>query len=190
MARRSGLYLALLILAGCNTPPIETNHLADSGAASAAQTKTPSTTLPEPVVNTQGNPSRVHQLKDLKRVDVSLNGHTVHLWLMDDAAKQEEGMMFLTDPEVKADEGMLFAFKDVQPNDGQHSFWMHNTILPLDIIYFSPAGKVLNVGHGKPMTDTPPVPPTGDYLNVIELKAGTAAKDGLKAGDLVKIPKV
>ena len=40
------------------------------------------------------------------------------------------------------------------------------------------------------MTDKPTVPPAGDYLNVIELKAGTAAKYGLKPGDAVTIPKL
>lgn len=183
-ARMGGAVLAL-ILAGCaSNPPTDSTHVADSGAQTAGQTNP---TPPPVTTKDAGNPSRIHQLKDLKTVDVDLKGHPVHLWLMDDDGKREEGMMFLTDGEVKGDEGMLFRFQSVQK--ATNSFWMHNTILPLDIVYFSPQGKVLNVGNGKAMTDTPPVLAAGDYRDVIELKAGTAAKYGLKAGDMVNIPK-
>lgn len=184
------LLLLGFVLAGCASADTEGGHVADSGAMQAGQTpstqSSPTTAPTKPV----GNPNRVYQLDTLKKTDVNLEGHKVHLWVMDTEGKQQEGMMFLTDPEVKADEGMLFAFKEVQPNDGNHSFWMHNTILPLDIIYISPDGKVLNVGNGKAMQDKPAVMPAGAYLNVIELKAGTAAKYGLKAGDSVAIPKL
>lgn len=200
-----------LVLAACTPQPADTTHQPDSGAANAGvinpSTSSPSTagsssstastspadaTPPKAASSekTATNPSRLYQLADLKKVDVSLKGHTVHLWVMDDEPKQQEGMMFLEDKDVKPDEGMLFAFSQVQPNDGQHGFWMHNTLIPLDIIYFAPSGKLLNVGHGKRLTDKPNVAPAGDYLNVIELKAGTAARLGLKPGDVVKFPKV
>lgn len=168
---------------------METNHVADSGAATAGQTKpvVPAT------VPTVGNPNRVYQLKDLKKVEVSIKGHRTRLWVMDDEAKQQEGMMFLTEGDVKPDEGMLFAFPSIQAGknpDGSHQgFWMHNTLIPLDIVYLSPAGKVLNVAHGKVQDDTN-LPAGGPYRNVIELKAGTAARYGLKTGDVVTIPPV
>ena len=181
----------LVTLAGCTTsPPPPTDHVAGSGAASAGQS--PSATAPPLPAEFAGNPNRVYQLKDLKRVDVDLKGHPVKLGLMDDEGKQAEGMMFLEDKDVKPDEGMLFRFDEVQPKlraDGQASgFWMHNTLIPLDIIYVSPAGKVLRIAHGKVQDDTS-LPAGGDYLNVIELKGGTAARLGLTAGDTVKLPQ-
>lgn len=64
-------------------------------------------------------------------------------------------------------------------------FWMENTILPLDIIFVSPQGRVLNVRQGQPYSR--------DVLNsagvtgeVIELKAGEAERIGLKPGDRVR----
>ena len=101
-------------------------------------------------------------------------------------------MMFLTDGEVKPDEAMLFAFSEVQPKNregGQPSgFWMHNTLIPLDIVYLSPANRVIRIAEGKVQDDTN-LPAGADYKNVIELKGGTAARYGLKPGDEVTIPK-
>lgn len=192
-ARAIGLHpwhpVLLLLLAGCaSNVPTSAGQVADSGAMQAGQTKP----TPIPEAKPAGNPNRVYQLKDLKKVDLDLKGHPVHLWVMDDAAKQEEGMMFLTDSEVKPDEGMLFAFPTVQPKTregGQPSgFWMRNTLIPLDIVYLSPEDKVIRIAQGKVQNDTN-LPAGADYKNVIELKGGTAAKYGLKPGDTVAIPK-
>ena len=179
------LGLVALLALGCEPSTPEPRPVVSNPPVPSAKVAEP----PKPKSKAGTNPNRINQLADLKKVDLSLKGHPVHLWLMDDEGKQREGMMFLTDGEVKADEGMLFAFDAVQPNDGRHSFWMQNTILPLDIVYLSPQGKVLNVGKGVPYRESPSVAPAGDYLNVIELKAGTAARYGLKPGDVVKVPK-
>lgn len=191
------LPLALLLVA-CGPTGGANNTVSDRGAALTTPSDHKVTEPETPTGLTTGgaattvaigdNPNRTHQLKDLKRIDVTLKGHPVHLWVMDDDLKQEEGMMFLTDKEVKPDEGMLFAFDALQrPSEG-HNFWMHNTLIPLDIIYISPSGKVLNVGHGK-IQDDSPVKASGDYQNVIELKAGTAERFGLKPGDTISLPK-
>ena len=183
------LFPLLLLLTGC-AAPVASDHVADSGAAEAGRTyENPPT---PPPVELPANPNRVYQLKDLKRETVTLKGKPFRLWTMDDEPKQAEGMMFLEDREVKADEGMMFRFDAVQPGtraDGSPSgFWMHNTLIPLDIIYLSPTGQVLNVAHGKVQDDTN-LPAGGDYRDVIELKGGTAARIGLKAGDRVSLPK-
>lgn len=195
------LFPLALLLVACGPTGGSDNTISDRGAAGPAAsdpqtskrevaTTGSASTAPTPVL--EGNPSRTHQLKDLKKVDVQIKGHAVHLWVMDDALKQEEGMMFLTDGEVKADEGMLFAFDSVQNpffEDGKpKGFWMHNTLIPLDIVYMSPENKVLNVANGKIQDDTT-LPARGNYKNVIELKAGTAARFGLKPGDAISIPK-
>ena len=187
------LPLAFLLVA-CAQPPTDDAHKPDGGAATTGGAG-PATSPAPPAtpVKAGTNPNRVHQLADLRRLDMNVKGSTVHAWIMDDEAKMEEGMMFLTDGEVKADEGMLFAFPSVQPKaypDGKpRGFWMHNTLIPLDIVYMTTAGKVISVGHGKVQDDTT-VPPGGEFQYVLELKAGTAARLGLKAGDAVPIPKL
>ena len=131
------------------------------------------------------NPNRVHQLKSLKVVKLHAAGQNIDAWLMDNEQKRQEGMMFLTDKEVKPNQGMIFVFGPLQKqSDG---FWMHNTYIPLDIIYLSPAKKVLNIRNGKPFDETP-VYPAGQYKYVVELKGGMAKKLGIKPGTVFTIP--
>ena len=190
---RRVLPLAFLLVA-CAPAVTDDAHKPDGGAATAGQGAPPSNPVPVPRPFKAGtNASRIHQLSDLKKVDMAVKGKPIHAWIMDDESKQEEGMMFLTDGEVKADEGMLFAFPDVQPKayaDGRpRGFWMHNTLIPLDIVYMTTAGKVVGIGNGKVQDDTT-IPPGGDFQYVLEVKAGTSARLGLKVGDTVPIPKL
>jgi uncharacterized protein len=93
--------------------------------------------------------------------------------------QQACGLMFRET--MAKDAGMAFPL--VPPRVA--SFWMQNTILPLDIIYVSPRGRVLNVVQGRPY-DRTPLFATGLTADVIELNLGEAARIGLKPGDRVK----
>ena len=78
------------------------------------------------------------------------------------------------------DAGMIFLF----PEPRMASFWMANTYLPLDIIFISPEGRVVNVGEGVPLS-TATVESTGPASTVLELNRGEAARIGLRPGDKV-----
>lgn len=168
------------LAAGCAPAPPVIN------AAPPVQTNAPANAAPP--AERPSDESRVYARKDLAVRKVALAGKPFRLWIMDNGGKRQEGMMFLRDEDVEPDQGMLFAFSNVQPSDGSHGFWMRNCPLALDIVYLSPGGKVVNVGKGDPFNETP-VPPKGDYQNVIELKQGTAARIGLKPGMAVVLPK-
>ena len=129
------------------------------------------------------NPRRIHQLRELEHGDVVAGRQKIDAWLMDDESKQQEGMMFLTDKDVKDNQGMLFVFDSPKPQ----SFWMQNTLIPLDIIYIDAKGKVLNIAHGKPKDETP-LPSTGSAQYVLELKSGMASKFNIGPGTVVTIP--
>ncbi len=151
-------------------------------------TNTAANNAPEkdPTQDPNYNPSRVFQLKDLKQITIKAPKGEMHLWVMDDPDKEREGMMFLTDKEVKANEGMIFVFKDIQKG-ATNAFWMHNTILALDIDYISKEKKVINIGQGRPMNDDQ-VKPGGDYQFVIELKQGMSKQLGIDSGTVLDIP--
>jgi len=130
----------------------------------------------------------VFQLRDLKRATIRVNGKPVQVWVMDDPGKRQEGMMFLKDADVKnGEEGMLFVFPDVQPGQPDRGFWMRNTLIALDIVYISPAKKVVNIQVGKPLDETS-LPATGDFQYVLELEKGGAASLGIEAGTTIEIP--
>ena len=76
--------------------------------------------------------------------------------------------------------GMDFPMSPPRPA----SFWMENTILPLDLVFIGPDGRVVSVGHGKPFARDL-IDSGGITARVIELNAGEAARIGLKPGDKV-----
>lgn len=93
--------------------------------------------------------------------------------------QQACGMMFRDT--IKPGTGMSFPMSPPR----ETAFWMENTILPLDIIYISPKGRVLNVQRGQPYSRQA-LPSAGITADVIELAAGEADRIGLKPGDRVR----
>ena len=178
-----------------NTPLLEptanshngSNAPAGNNAPTANNTPGPSTTTGQGGDVQIKNLDRVYQLDELKTTTIKTPGGDLKLWLMDTEPKRAEGMMMLHDNEVKDNEGMIFLFPKVQPKGGNYAFWMHNTILPLDIDYISKEKKVLNIGKGVAMSEAQ-VLPEGDYFYVIEVKQGKSAKFGLTKGAKVAIP--
>lgn len=82
------------------------------------------------------------------------------------------------------DRGMLFDFEIEQPV----MMWMKNTYLPLDMVFISRAGKVVNIARdAEPMSETI-IPSGAPAYAVLELNAGAAARIGLKPGDQVRHP--
>src|SRR5579862_9716294 len=104
---------------------------------------------------------------------------------MDDEGKRREGMMWLTPADVGDNDGMIFAFPGVQQMD--NGFWMHNTLLPLDIMYISDQKKLINVQEGKPLNETS-LQASAAYEYVLEMKQGSAKRLGLKPGIQFSIP--
>ena len=97
--------------------------------------------------------------------------------------KRAEGLMYRES--LAKDRGMLFTFDQAQP----WTFWMKNTKIPLDIIYFDHARKLVSVAHAPPCSlgdSCPPFPSEGPALYVLELNAGAAAELGAVAGDELK----
>jgi uncharacterized membrane protein (UPF0127 family) len=79
-----------------------------------------------------------------------------------------------------ADEGMIF------PEDPPRrpSFWMRNTVIPLDIVFVGTDGRILNIANALPYDETP-LPAEGLASAVLELNGGRAAQLGIAPGDKV-----
>ncbi len=121
--------------------------------------------------------------KDLKRgtaqFDTAKGRFTYRIELALSSEQQACGMMFRR--EMPRDTGMAFPMNPPRMT----GFWMENTILPLDIIFVSPQGRVLNVVRGQPYSRAV-LESAGVTAEVIELYAGEAERIGLKPGDRVK----
>jgi hypothetical protein len=57
------------------------------------------------------------------------------------------------------DRGMLFPYKPPQ----RAAFWMKNTLIPLDIIYIAPDGRVLSIARNAVPHDETPIPSGGVF---------------------------
>lgn len=66
-------------------------------------------------------------------------------------------------------EGMLFPFKE----RGEQSFWMKDTLIPLDIIFISDNNIVVKIIQGVPMSEEPII---GDAKYVLELNANSGVE--------------
>lgn len=80
------------------------------------------------------------------------------------------------------DRGMLFDFK--KPTDNV-AFWMHNTLIPLDIVFIRPDGRVLSIARNAHPLDDTALAAGGTIRGVLELAGGRAAQIGLMPGDKV-----
>lgn len=111
---------------------------------------------------------------------VELSGKTFMVEIADSSEEQALGLMFRDS--MAADGGMLFIFKDEAPR----SFWMKNTRIPLDIMYFDKDLKLVSISANTPpcrVSRCPSYPSTAPAQYVLELNAGTAAKLGVGIGD-------
>lgn len=82
-----------------------------------------------------------------------------------------------------ADAGMVFAFG----TDAPRSFWMRNTLIPLDMVFVTATGVVDSfVQNAEPLTETPRRS-AGPARFVIELRGGEVARMGLQAGSQVTL---
>ena len=103
-----------------------------------------------------------------------------HVEIADNNAEREQGLMYRRS--MDADHGMLFDFNPPQ----QVSFWMHNTFLPLDIIFIGQDGRILNIAaNATPFSDDN-IPAAGPVRGVLELNAGRAAALDILPGDRVR----
>ena len=93
--------------------------------------------------------------------------------------QQERGLMFRRS--LAADEGMIFPYDP----PSSVSFWMHNTLIPLDMVFIRADGTIARITTAKAMDDTP-VPAGEPVAAVLEIRAGRAAELGIKPGDRVE----
>ena len=113
---------------------------------------------------------------------VELKGQRFSVEIADDLETQALGLMFRRD--MPADHGMLFIF----PAEAPRSFWMKNTRIPLDIMYFSSELRLVSMAeNAQPcrVEQCPGYPSAGPAQYVLELNAGTASELGVEAGDLL-----
>jgi uncharacterized membrane protein (UPF0127 family) len=102
--------------------------------------------------------------------------------IADNSDTREIGMMNRS--ALAPDRGMLFQFDFAGPQ----SFWMKDTLIPLDIIFIKPDGRIDRIAeNAKPLSLDSVA--TSTWVNgVLEIAGGRARQLGIKSGDLVRHP--
>jgi len=111
---------------------------------------------------------------------VELAGQRFQVEIADDDAERARGLMFR---DVLPDgQGMLFIHDRQEPQ----AYWMKNTRIPLDILYFDEQRRLVSQQRNVPPCSAgdrcPPYPSRRPARYVLELNAGQAAKLGLEDG--------
>ena len=97
-------------------------------------------------------------------------------------AEQQRGLMFRD--HMDADAGMLFVFD----HDSVHTFWMKNTLIPLDMLFIGGDQKIVGiVENATPQTETSRTVGLPSRY-VLEINGGLSARYGFRAGQAVQLP--
>ena len=94
----------------------------------------------------------------------------------------ERGLMYRKS--MPEDRGMLF---NLQPRE-EHPFWMHNTCIPLDLIYADEDGFIVGILESAPTLNDAPRTVGCPSRYVLEVNAGWSRRHGVKAGQHMTIP--
>lgn len=153
--------LALALLAGCTVPANGEGKTASCNAG-ADQGQSPA---------------------GLKQVTLCIrSGEKTRAFTVEVAAssmEQAKGLMFRT--ELADNAGMIFPFPQPKPA----SFWMKNTVIPLDIIFVRPNGTIESIAENTVPYSTVPVE-SGEVVGaVLELRGGLTSELGIQAGNTV-----
>lgn len=119
-----------------------------------------------------------------RSTSVDLHGSSFKVELATNAANREHGLMMRTS--LAPGHGMLFVF----PHTGPQGFWMKNTLIPLDILYFDADRRLVSMQDDVPPCKADPCPiypSAAPARYVLELAAGTAARIGIQVGDELNI---
>ena len=102
--------------------------------------------------------------------------------IADTPEKHARGLMYRRC--LKPGHGMLFVF----PDEEVRSFWMKNTLIPLDMIFLNGDRQVVDLVASAPPCRSDPCPSYTSALParyVLEIAGGLAAKLKLRVGDKI-----
>lgn len=104
--------------------------------------------------------------------------------LADDPNERAQGLMFRES--LGRFSGMVFAYDREQ----SVSFWMQNTLIPLDMLFFDSKGVLQNVQHNAVPLDTTSLFGGDNIQYVLEVNGGMVEKLGIKIGAEMRYPLV
>ena len=102
--------------------------------------------------------------------------------IADTPGERAQGLMYRDS--LDDDKGMLFVFE----NSGVYSFWMKNTLIPLDMIWLDENFKVVHIETATPCVTETCISynPMVEAKYVLEINSGMAEREGIGVGSVLK----
>lgn len=100
----------------------------------------------------------------MKHQKIEIEGNIYHVKVVETEDEFDNGLMGVE--HLAPNEGMLFPFKEYETQ----SFWMKDTLIPLDIIFINRDNIVTKIVQGVPLSEEPIM---GDALYILELNANS-----------------
>lgn len=101
--------------------------------------------------------------------------------IADNPAERAKGLMFRQ--ELGDNQGMLFIF----PGEANHSFWMKNTFISLDLIFVNEDKKIVGIIENTRPESTQPLTIDKPSQYILEVNGGAVKEKGISLGDKLKI---
>jgi hypothetical protein len=114
---------------------------------------------------------------------IYLDGKAIQVAVFDTQTEREKGLMWVKD--LPKDHGALFVFEQ----EAEVGFWMKNTLMPLDILFFNSQGELVKaVAEQKPcVKNNCPIITINDVKFVLELEAKTVNKQLFTAAKALQL---
>jgi uncharacterized membrane protein (UPF0127 family) len=97
-------------------------------------------------------------------------------------AQMQRGLMFRS--YLAPDHGMLFLYEEDRPV----SFWMKNTLIPLDLLFADASGRIVRIAERTVPLSTELISSEEPVRAVLEVNGGTASRLQVKVGDRLLHP--
>lgn len=99
-------------------------------------------------------------------------------------AERQQGLM--NRPWMEETQGMIFIFDRNEPQ----SFWMRNTIIPLDLIFVDENFEIVHIAENAQPFSEKSIPSRGNAKYVVETVAGFCEKFGITPGDKITFSRL
>ncbi len=106
--------------------------------------------------------------------------HRFTVWIAATEPRRNQGLMYVKS--LPAAGGMLFLFDAPQVA----SFWMKNTLIPLDLLFIAPNGRIIRIAENAVPLSEATIESMGVVTGVLEVAGGTSRRLGIRAGDRVR----
>ena len=116
-------------------------------------------------------------------VDNGKNMIKINVEIADDNQERMEGLMFIE--HLIENNGMLFVFQ----NEEQQTFWMKNTLIPLDMIFIDENFKIVDIKYAVPCDKDPCrlYESSNPAKYVLEVNGNFTNRKNIKIGNLVTL---